>query len=63
VRAEPVTVRIGVAEDPRLQHLVRREADARNDVGRRECRLLDLGSIRCRRIGMRRILNACFGFV
>ena len=43
VDAEPVTLGVGIGEQPRLQHLVGREADARHDVGRRECGLLDFG--------------------
>ena len=38
-------MRIRIGEDARLQHLVRREADARDDVRRREGDLLDLGEV------------------
>ena len=38
-------MRVGIGEDARLQHLVRRVADAGHDVGRRERRLLDLGEV------------------
>ena len=34
VDAEPVTLRVAVGEQPRLQHLVGRETDAGHDVGR-----------------------------
>ena len=37
--------RVVVGEEATLQHLVRRETDARDDVGRREGGLLDLGGI------------------
>ena len=45
VHAEPVALGIAVGEQPSLQHLVGREADAGHDVGRVEGRLLDLGKI------------------
>ncbi|MBC7208751.1 MAG: heavy metal translocating P-type ATPase, partial [Methyloversatilis sp.] len=43
--ADPVAVRIGVGEQPALEHLVGREADARHDVGRRERCLLNLREV------------------
>ncbi len=43
VDAETVALRIAVGEQPALQHFVRREAYAGNNVGRRERGLLDLG--------------------
>src|SRR4029077_3942421 len=45
IDAEPVALRVAVGKEPRLQHLVRREADAGDDVGGREGRLLDFGKI------------------
>ncbi len=45
MRAEAVAVGIRVGEYAGLQHLVRREADAGNDIGRREGGVLDLGKI------------------
>ena len=42
VNPEPVTLRVSIGEETPLQHLVRREADTGNDVGRRERSLLDL---------------------
>ena len=45
VHAEPVALGVAVGEEPPLQHLVRREADAGHDVGRVEGRLLDLGEV------------------
>ena len=45
VHAEPVALRIAVGEEPPLQHLVGREADAGHDVGRVEGGLLDLGEV------------------
>ena len=45
VDAEPVALRVAIGEQARLQHLVRREADAGDDVRRRERRLLDFGEI------------------
>src|SRR3546814_2545470 len=44
VHAQPVALRIGVVEQARLQHLVRRRADARHQVARRERGLLDVRS-------------------
>src|SRR5712671_5113642 len=45
VDADAVAVRIGVGEDARLQHLVRRMADAGHNVCGRERGLLDFGEI------------------
>ncbi len=45
IGAEAVAVRIGIGEEPALQHLVRAEADPGHDVGRAEGGLLDLGEI------------------
>src|SRR5690606_39983531 len=45
MRAEAVTVCVRIGEHARLQHLVRRIADAWNDVRRRERSLLDLSKI------------------
>jgi tetratricopeptide (TPR) repeat protein len=45
VDAKPVALRVAVGEQPRLQHLVGREADPRHDVGRREGRLLHFGKV------------------
>jgi len=42
-QAMPARVRVG--KDSRLQHLVRREANDWNDVGRRKGGLLDLGKV------------------
>src|SRR3546814_3945499 len=43
IDAEPVAMGVAVGKQPRLQHLVGREADARHDIGRREGSLFDLG--------------------
>jgi hypothetical protein len=45
VDPQPVPVRVGVGEDPELEHLVRRVPDARHDVGGGEGRLLDVGEV------------------
>ncbi|MBB30600.1 MAG: hypothetical protein CME25_17050 [Gemmatimonadetes bacterium] len=45
MRAKPIAMRIGIAEDPGLQHLVGRIADPRHLVRRAEGRLFDLGEI------------------
>jgi hypothetical protein len=45
VDAEPVTLRVAIGKEPRLEHLVRREANAWDDVGGREGGLLDFGEI------------------
>jgi hypothetical protein len=45
VDPEAVTVRVGVGEDPELQHLVGAVTDAGDDIGGRERRLLDLGKV------------------
>src|SRR3546814_2377568 len=45
VDAEAVALGVAVGEQPALQHLVGREADAGDDVGRREGCLLDFGKI------------------
>ncbi len=42
IHPQPVALRIPVGEKTALQHTVWREADARNDIRRRECRLLDI---------------------
>src|SRR3546814_8023321 len=44
IDAEPVAMGVAVGKQPRLQHLVGREADARHDIGRREGSLFDLGN-------------------
>src|SRR5215471_1246989 len=43
VDAETIPLRIAVGEQACLEHLVRRVANAGNDVGWRESRLFDLG--------------------
>ena len=45
VNAQAVALRVAVREEPSLQHLVGREADAGHDVGGVERRLLDLGEV------------------
>ena len=45
VHAEPVALGVAVGKEPPLEHLVGRKADAGDDVGRVEGRLLDLGKI------------------
>ncbi|OPY90658.1 MAG: hypothetical protein A4E72_00541 [Syntrophus sp. PtaU1.Bin208] len=45
VDAEPVTLGVAIGEEAPLEHLVGREADAGNDMGRIEGRLLDLGKV------------------
>ncbi len=45
VDAEAVALGVAVGKEPPLQHLVRREADARYNVRRVEGRLLDLGEV------------------
>ncbi len=45
VNAHPIAMRVGVAHDARLQHLVGRIAHAGNHVGRRERGLLHLGEV------------------
>src|SRR5882672_11772096 len=40
---QAVALRISIGEETSLQHLVGRIADARHDIGRRECRLSDFG--------------------
>mmetsp|Transcript_2170 Transcript_2170/g.5160 ORF Transcript_2170/g.5160 Transcript_2170/m.5160 type:complete len:491 (+) Transcript_2170:2452-3924(+) len=47
VRAEAVPVRVGVAEQARLQHLVGRGLDAGHQVRGREGQLLHLGEVVC----------------
>ena len=43
VHAQPVALCVAVGEEPPLQHLVGREADAFDDVRRVERRLFDFG--------------------
>lgn len=43
--SQPVAMRIRIGKQPRLQHLVRREPDAGNRVGRAERRLFDFGEV------------------
>jgi len=43
VHTQAAALRVAAGEEPSLQHLVRRKADVRHDVGRIEGRLLDLG--------------------
>jgi hypothetical protein len=45
VDAQAVALRVAVREEPSLQHLVGREADAGHEVGGIERRLLDLGEV------------------
>jgi hypothetical protein len=45
LHAEPITMRVGVRQEARLQHLVRAERNARNNVGGRKSGLLNLGVI------------------
>src|SRR5258707_519063 len=45
VDAEPIALRVAIGEQPRLEHLVGREADAGDDGLRREGRLLHLGEV------------------
>ena len=45
VDAESVAVSVAVGKEPPLEHLVGRKADARDDVGRVEGRLFDLGEV------------------
>ena len=45
VDAEPVAVRVAVGEQAPLEHLVRRRADARNEVARVEGGLLDIREV------------------
>jgi hypothetical protein len=45
VHAEPVALRVAVGEEPRLQHLVGREADTGHHVGRAECGLFHVAEV------------------
>src|SRR5258708_1195839 len=45
IDADAIAVRVRIGEDARLQHLVRRMADAGYDIGGRQRGLLDLGEI------------------
>ena len=45
MRAEAVAVRISVGEYAGLQHFIRRETNAGNDVRRAHCYLLNLGEV------------------
>ena len=45
VYPEPIALGVTIGEQTALQHLVRREANAGDDVGRVECGLLNLGEI------------------
>ena len=45
VRADPMTMRVGVGEDACLQHLVRAEPDAGHYIGWAQRQLLDFGEV------------------
>jgi hypothetical protein len=45
IHAEPITMRVGVRQEARLQHLVRAERNARHNVGGRKSGLLNFGVI------------------